>query len=141
MKLPLYCLAALVCMPLAAQATMYKCKLPNGSSTYQDAPCANGSEGTVAHVSAIPLPSGSEPPQAGDGPAMDMVTPVVGANTYSTSVNQPGPQIINRRVIVERKVVRVWVEPRHVEPVRRVERSTSSGTSRSTSTSHATAHR
>ena len=58
MKIRSHCLLLLLCVPLLAQAQAYKCKQADGTESYQDAPCAAGTEGTK-----ITLPQ----PQSGTG--------------------------------------------------------------------------
>ena len=46
----------ILCVPLLAQAQAYKCKQADGTESYQDAPCAAGTEGAKI---ALPQPQSS----------------------------------------------------------------------------------
>jgi hypothetical protein len=63
-KLPVQCVILFIWLPLFAQAGAYKCKQPNGSVSFQDAPCP-----TNAESSSVTLPptaaAGSSPQPTG----------------------------------------------------------------------------
>ncbi len=49
-------------LPLPSAAQAYKCKQPNGSTTFQDQPCPNGSTGTTVTLHSAP-PAQAKAPQ------------------------------------------------------------------------------
>ena len=53
MKWKIY-LTALLCAPVLAQAQAYKCKQPDGSSSFQDKPCAAGAGSKITITPAMP---------------------------------------------------------------------------------------
>lgn len=50
-------------LPLPSAAQAYKCKQPNGSTTFQDQPCPTGSTGTTVTLQSAP-PAQAKAPQA-----------------------------------------------------------------------------
>ena len=67
MKLSISCLALLLALPPAAQATTYKCKQPDGTTSYQETPCAAGSTGSAAAVKPVQSVSSGTPASGGTG--------------------------------------------------------------------------
>ncbi len=137
MKLPLYCLAVLICIPLAAQAAVYRCVLPDGSATFQDTPCGVGSAGTVVNVPNVQTVSSSDSSDVIVAPSA-----VVAGAGYAGS---PYPYSTPAGVVVRREVVYVHRAPvvrPSVEVAKHVDRSSPSSTSRTTSRqSHASARK
>jgi|GEM_PF-6858668 hypothetical protein len=146
MKLPSYCLAALFCLPFAAQAGMVKCKLPNGSSTFQDTPCAKEADASAAHVSGMQYVGGSEPDR---GTGSSSAGGASGARTTNVNVyvNQTTNVQVNsyhrgpERLYAERvRLVDTKSAPSNSNTTRAsTATATSSGTSRTSTASHAAA--
>ena len=144
MKLPSYCLAVLFCLPFAAQAGMVKCKLPNGSSTYQDTPCTKDADASAAHVSGMQYVGGSEPDQ---GTGSSSSGGASGSRTTNVYINQTTNVQVNT---YNRAPQRAWAErvrlvdtksaPSNSNTTRAsTAAATSSGTSRTSTASHAAA--
>jgi hypothetical protein len=65
-------IAALLSTPLLAHADAYRCKQPDGSTSYQDHPCAHGAKGgsynlPTAQGYAPPVPAGATKPDETKG--------------------------------------------------------------------------
>lgn len=132
MKLPLLCLSALLCLPLAAQATMYKCTQPDGKSTFQDTPCPGGTVGTVANVTNVQTVSESPASDVYVGPPVPVA---VGGGVYSSGaansryVNEQGVVVVRRDRFLEHREAELHREAemhRRAEAARHAEQQRSS---------------
>ncbi|MBV8634552.1 MAG: hypothetical protein JO002_08695 [Burkholderiaceae bacterium] len=140
-KLPLVWLAALVCMPFAAQAGMVKCTLPNGTSTFQDTPCAKEADASRPHVSGMQYVSGSEAGQSGNSPSSGATSSGARTTNVNIYVNQTNNEEV--RIVRGPPMHRIYMEP-----ARPVERTSSSNgsvrasqpASRGSAPSHNAAH-
>lgn len=124
MRLLWLCLPTQLCLPPAAQATMYKCTQPDGKSTFQDTPCPGGTVGTVANVTSVQTVSQS-PIDTNIGSPVPVA---VGGGVYSsgadpTYVPQPGVAVWRDRRAIEHREAEIR---RREEAVRHAEQQRSS---------------
>ncbi len=57
----LHLLAIILCLPLFAHAQAYKCKQSNGSTSFQDYPCGEGSGSSALKLPPAPVRGASAP--------------------------------------------------------------------------------